>query len=324
MSKLLERHDIERHAVRSRLSVRERPYWVHMENYNRMLGYHKLRHGAFWVARYRTLGRSYRQHRLGPADDRGKRSDPVALTFKQARDAAAVWFSAPEQARFASEARRRYPNEHMSICPIGDEFTIGHALQDYVEWKRLAAAKSNFGPLVSVINFHIVPKLASLPVRAFTAEVVRIFSRDVLETPPRRGNPAPADERLSLDRLTAEELRKRRKTANSCLVILRVALRMAWEAGKVDSERHWRLIKLFPRTTCARNLHLSRSECQQLLAHCRPDVRRLVLGALYTGCRMGELLEMRCNHVGRDGYGACMCLPRRPGEHDLSSCQTKR
>jgi integrase len=300
---VLERPDIQRHAVRSRLAVRLRPYWVRLENYNRMLGYQKLRHGTFWVARYRTTYQSYRQVRLGPADDTGSRNKSASMTFNQAREAATKWFRDPEQLRLASEARRRHPNEHLSICPIGDEFTIGHALHDYVEWKRLAAAKSNFGPLVSLINYHIVPKLASLPAKAFTSEVARLFIRDVLETPPRRGNQPPPDYKLSLDQLNAEELRKRKKTANSCLVILRVALRMAWEAGKLESERPWRLIKLFPRTTAARNLHLSRAECQRLLAHCRPDVGRLVLAALYTGCRMGELLEMRCNHVGRDGYG---------------------
>jgi integrase len=50
-------------------------------------------------------------------------------------------------------------------------------------------------------------------------------------------------------------------------------------------------------------LHLSRSECRKLLAACRPDLRKLVLGALYTGCRTTELCRMRCSDVGRDGYG---------------------
>lgn len=52
-----------------------------------------------------------------------------------------------------------------------------------------------------------------------------------------------------------------------------------------------------------RILHLSRIECLKLLAECAPDLKRLVLGALYTGCRATELLRMRVSHIGRDGPG---------------------
>jgi integrase len=78
---------------------------------------------------------------------------------------------------------------------------------------------------------------------------------------------------------------------------------MAWENSKIDTERPWRIVKLFKNLKPARVLHLSRAECRRLLDHCRPDVGRLVLAALYTGCRVSELMEMRCSHVGRDGYG---------------------
>ena len=50
-------------------------------------------------------------------------------------------------------------------------------------------------------------------------------------------------------------------------------------------------------------LHLTRDECSTLLAHCRPDLRRLVLGALYSGCRATELLQLTPTDVARDGYG---------------------
>ena len=126
---------------------------------------------------------------------------------------------------------------------------------------------------------------------------------DVIETPPRRGNQPYQATRLSAKKLSSEALRKRKKTANSCLSVLRVALRMAWENGKVETERPWRIVRLFPNLSSARVLHLSREECRRLIECCRPDVGRLALGALYTGCRLSELMAMRCNHVGRDGYG---------------------
>ena len=303
MDHFFVRPDIEDRSVRRKLGIRSRPYWIFMNEYGRQLGYHKLAHGSFWVARFRTIYQSYRQQRLGYADDRRQANGSAILSYEQAWDAAMRWHKLPEHKEIASEPRHRGFNQDLSICPIGNEFTIGHALHDYVEWKRLVAARSNFPILISLINFHIVPKLASLPVNDFTVEVVRQFMLDVVETPPRRGNQPYQPTRLSAKKLSSEALRKRKKTANSCLTILRVALRMAWENGKVETERPWRIVRLFPHMSSARVLHLSRDECRRLLSSCRPDVGRLVLGALYTGCRLTELTEMRCNQVGRDGYG---------------------
>jgi len=297
MDRLIPRPNIELQIDRRRLKPRVRPYWVFLDAYNRMLGYHKLKHGTFWVARLRTTYGSYRQHRLGQADDAIRANGLSVLNYGQARTEAEAWFANSAQTAIAAEPRRRHVNDALTICPVGREFTIGHALHDYVEWKRIAAARSNFPILVSIINFHIVPRLASLPFADFTIDVARQFTHQVLVTPGRRGNRRQPDTPLNLERLTAEELRKRKKTANSCLTILRVALRMAWENGRVESERPSRVIRLFKKVNAARAFHLSRRECERLLAECRPDVGRIVLGALYTGCRIGELLEMRSKPI---------------------------
>ena len=106
-----------------------------------------------------------------------------------------------------------------------------------------------------------------------------------------------------MDRMDDEQLRKRKKTVNTLIGILRVAFQIAWENGKTDSERAWRCLRRIPAVDRPRVLHLSRVECRELLANCRPDLARLVLGALYTGCRVTELINMRCEDVGRDGYG---------------------
>ena len=303
MERVLQRHNIEDRHVRLQLSRRQRPYWTHVNEYNRMLGYQKLRSGGYWVARVRTKWESYRQLRLGLADDRRAANGSTVLNHSQAWTAANEWFRIPELKKVAVEARRRGVNFNLSICPIGEEFTVGHALHDYVEWKRLAAAKSNFPILVGLINYHIVPVLASTPVSLLTPEMVHRFVRRVMETPPRRGNLRILTTKLNLETLGYNEHRKRKKTANSCLIILRVALRMAWENSKIETERPWRMVRLFPNVDVSRNLHLSRDECRALLENCRPDVRRFVLAALYTGCRASELIAMRCSHVGRDGYG---------------------
>jgi integrase len=50
-------------------------------------------------------------------------------------------------------------------------------------------------------------------------------------------------------------------------------------------------------------VHLTRTECRDLLSRCDRDLRDLVTGALYSGCRSIELLKMKAFDVGRDGFG---------------------
>jgi integrase len=100
-----------------------------------------------------------------------------------------------------------------------------------------------------------------------------------------------------------ETLRKRKKTANAVIGVLRMSLQMAWENGKTDNDRSWRAIRRLRNYDKSRILFLTRGECRNLLDHCGPDLRLLVLGALYTGCRARELFRMQALHVGRDGYG---------------------
>ncbi|MEJ0042769.1 MAG: hypothetical protein WDM81_11435 [Rhizomicrobium sp.] len=185
---------------------------------------------------------------------------------------------------------------------------MGHALSEYLEWKRIAAAKSYFQTLVGLINFHLLPRLGTLAADEFNGERLRAFALDVLETPPKRGN-----QELQPRRSTADEdaLRKRKGTVNTLIGILRVALRMAWENGKIDNDRSWRVLRRLPNVVCPRILHLNRAECRALLKECRSDLQQLVLAALYTGCRATELLRIQACHVGRDGYGVYITPVKR-------------
>jgi integrase len=72
---------------------------------------------------------------------------------------------------------------------------------------------------------------------------------------------------------------------------------MAWENGDLKSERTWRCIRRLPHKDAPRHLFLNRDQCRILLWHCRDDLRLIVLGALYTGCRVAELAEMRVADV---------------------------
>lgn len=261
--------------------------------YGRHLGFQKLSGNVSWLARVRTKKGTYVRKVLGSG---------ITLSCDDAIGRAHSWFNNARVVRIAADSRPIGARRELAICPIGSVFTVGSALFDYVEWKRLAAARSHFETNLSLINFHLIPRLGNLPLADFNGEVLKTFVRDVLETSPKRGGRRTVTRR-SIESLEEDELRKRKGTVNTLIGILRVAMKMAWENGKTDNDRAWRSLRRLPVVHRPRVLHLSRDECRALLAACRPDLARLVLAALYTGCRATELLRMRCNQVGRDGYG---------------------
>lgn len=309
LSRPIKRPELAIPEKRKKLKYRSQPYF-NLFNYGRHIGYQTRANCCYWVARYRTKEGTYCQHRLGVTDDVHPADGKVIFNYSQACELARVWFKEIKNLTNAAQERPIGIRRHLVFSPTGGTFTIGHALHDYVEWKRLSAAKTHFETLLSRINHHIVPRLASMPVSEFSGDAHRKFLKDVMETPARRGNQKEGPF-VPIQRMDEDTLRKRKKTANTLSSILRVALRMAWENGHIDDERAWRKLRRLPVVDKPRMLHLSRAECRDLLKECRPDVRTLVLGALYTGCRATELLRMKCLDVGRDGYGVYIMPVKR-------------
>ena len=294
----LNRPDISSSEVRASLQRRNTPYY-HLIGYSRHIGFLKHASGDAWYARIRTRAESYYRRRLGLAVSPDA---PDGLTFDEALEEALRWFASSGITAWAVQAKPIGVRQELVVCPVPGEFAVAHAMKDYVDWKRLAAAKSHFETNLSLINHHIVPRLANIPLAQFNGEHLRTFVKEVMETPPKRGNQSVGAKR-SIESLDEEQLRKRKKSVNTLIGILRVSFQIAWESGKTDNERSWRCLRRLPAVDRPRTLHLSRAECRDLLRNCRPDVARLVLGALYTGCRATELMTMKCGDIGRDGYG---------------------
>jgi integrase len=265
---------------------------------------------TYWVARARTLSGDYVQRRLGQTDDQRRADGDQFLSFEQASRLAQEWFNDKDLSPSLGNALPIGIKEELSFSPVGSIYTIGHALSDFLEWKRLIAARSYVQTLVSMTNYHLMPRLARLSAEEFNGEHLRVFVQDVLETPAKLGN-SSCKPRRAIGTFDEEALRKRKITVNTLIGVLRSALRMAWENGKIENGRGWQTLRRIPNVTRARVLHLSRPECRKLLLHCRPDLARLVLGALYTGCRITELLRMRASDVGRDGYGVYVTPVKR-------------
>lgn len=293
---------LETDIQRAALSIREKPYWQFLEP-NRHLGI-VVRRQQVWVARCRRIGGDYVMSRLGVAAPA-----PGGLSFDAARAAAEVWFEEQRARKFAQDPHQARYNGQLTICPVGSEITIGHALHSYIEWKRIAAARSHFSSCLILVNFHLVPRLANLPIAEFNGVHFQAFCRDILETPPKYGA-RRLGARREIASLDTEELRKRKKTLNTLISILRVAFALSWERGEIDTDRPIRCLRHLPNYDRPRAIYLDRGECHRLVEAADPVLRPLITGALYTGCRVSELIAMNIEDVGAGGPGVHIRHPK--------------
>lgn len=81
---------LENRSQRERLEPRKKPYYRAIEA-GRHVGYYKGPRGGTWLARTGEAG-SYREHKLGTADDTLDANEKDVLSFGQAQAAARAWF----------------------------------------------------------------------------------------------------------------------------------------------------------------------------------------------------------------------------------------
>src|SRR4029078_1052025 len=92
-----------------------------------------------------------------------------------------------------------------------------------------------------------------------------------------------------------DEQRARKVSANKCITILKAALNRAFKEGLVEDDKAWRRFESFHKVEVARERALTIAEAQRLInAADQPSgFRDLLHAALLTGCRFGELRNLR-------------------------------
>ena len=85
------------------------------------------------------------------------------------------------------------------------------------------------------------------------------------------------------------------------LTILKAALNHAYSEGKIPSDAAWRRVKAFRGADSARVGYATEDQALRLLNGCDGSFRKLVRGALETGCRYGELTKARVADFNPDG-----------------------
>ncbi|MEH6751592.1 MAG: site-specific integrase [Paracoccaceae bacterium] len=284
-------------AAIAALRFRDAPYFYTLL-VGRHIGIHRPDNRTCnWTARLMTEDKRYIQRCLGPALNLGRGQ----VDYPQALKRAFAWFDSPEIKSIAHQTRPTERTRTINICPIGDVYTVGHALKDYTEWTKIARSPGGHYNNLILMNYHLVPNFSHVPLEEFTAGHLKALAQQVLETSPRFG--FMKRQMVAKTELSVDELRRRKRTFNSLVSIMSMAFQHAWDNGCIESERPWRCLKRILVAHSPRTIFLTRPECRRLLAACTPELKKLVLAGLYTGCRVGELGSLRVEDVAREGFG---------------------
>ena len=145
-----------------------------------------------------------------------------------------------------------------------------------------------------MVNRNILPALGKLPVVKLTPQRLRDWHRGLAERARYwRSRKSAAANLAPFDPKDAEDVRRRRASANRVLTYLKAALNLAWRNGLVPSDDAWRRVKPFRSVEAPLVRYLSNDEMVRLRGACASGFRDLVYLALLTGCRYGELCRFK-------------------------------
>jgi integrase len=272
------------------LSQFEKPFRLRLRQ-SQALVYRIRRGGGVWHLQARSdHGRLTRM--IGIADDVEPADGKRVLSFAQALEIAEKVFKGDYQEYFSKRRLDLIPRQ-LRVSPIGRRYTVGHALQDYLTDKKIRSSRAGFNHSMADSNAYIVGELSSIPCDELQADQLRKWLHRIGVDGEVSSNFARQGHNRPIGHNDGESIRKAKLRANSVLITLKAALNMAWRDGKIENDAAWRRLSPYKNVKKARCRVLSKEEVDRLLAAARPDLRKLILGGLYTGCRAGELRELR-------------------------------
>lgn len=264
-------------AARAKLSQRREPYWRSLSA-GLAIGYRRGKTGGSWIARRYDQGeRHYRS--IGPADDILDANRATVFSFDQAQAKAREWTGGQIES---------------------GPYTVANAMDAYLEYLttegRTAAAIAD---AKYRDRAFVRPQLGRLEVASLTAERLRQWRDNLAKAAPRLRT--RAGEKQKHRKVDDDDARRaRRATANRTWTTLRAALNRAFETDKVDSDKAWRKVKPFRSVEVARAHYLSIAEAKRLVNAADSEFRPLLLAALLTGGRFGQLAQLAVSDFNAD------------------------
>jgi integrase len=229
------------------------------------LGYRKGKAGAgVWVLR-EFRGGKYVRRRLGLADDAVQADGVTVLSFADAQRVAVT----PER------PTRTRASKH----------TVAAAWDAY---KAIRATPPDARE-VAIWQAFIEPKLGNKEVSELTTHDFEKWLAEQVTAHGERGRTEGTDEK---------DLRRRAQyTANRRFNLLRAILNSSYRKDLVKSADAWRKVRPFQKVDRPRTRVLTAVQAKALLEKLTEPLRGLAHGALLTGLRLGELLQLLASDV---------------------------
>jgi integrase len=277
---------LETRTARLANRVRRAPYFVKIAK-GLHLGYYRGATSGSWIARRYGKNSAYESSALGQADDTLEADGIKVLDFWQAQDAARKW---AERARLieAGVVRR-------------GTYTVAHAVNDYLDEirseKRAEAVKS----YEQMFKAFVLPELGAVGCDEVSRDRLLKWRNAQAMRPKRvRSKPGALEPATKATPDTDDARRKRKVTTNRILSMLKAALNRAYQAERIASDHAWRRVKPFAKVEEPLIRYLTADEARRLVNACQGEFRRLVQGAILSGCRYSELARLRCGDFNPD------------------------
>ncbi len=286
MARRVRDTNLDTRNARRSLKTRPKPYWRALSK-GLHVGYRKGATGGTWIARRLTEAGRYEESGIGIADDILDSDGDKTLDFSQAQEAAHAWCQKAQRIESGQEEAHK------------GAYTVTDAMNAYMEHYK--ATGKAYDETQTRIKAHITPSLGSLDVTKLSPKRITDWHH-ALAAAPARLRTAKRAQKLNTreEHKDADTLRRRRATANRILTTLKAALNFAWKQGRVPSDAGWRRVTPFKNVDAPVIRYLTGAESLRLINACPPDLRRLVQGALFTGCRYGELGSLTARDYNPD------------------------
>jgi integrase len=271
MARTLRDSKLETRAARERLTPRGRPYWKSLEE-GLHVGYRRLRgKPGRWVLRHYVGSQTYQVETIATADDFSDADGIAVLSYKQAQ---------------AKARERMVARAHRAAGKHGP-LTVRDAVEAYLEF--LDTHRKSGRDARHRAKAFILPQLGDLEVQALTPERLRKWHAALAQTPARLRSKKDGKQQYRKPDDSVDGIRRRQASANRVLTTLKAALNFAWREGRTPNDGAWRRVGPFKGVDTARVRYLTVAEGQRLTNASTGAFRRLLQGALVSGCRYGEL-----------------------------------
>jgi integrase len=276
LARTLRNSKLDSRSARLRLKTRREPYWAVIAP-GCALGYR--RGPGTWIAKYRSDDARRHYEAIGAADDTLDADGHAALSFAQAQEKARAFFR--QKAREAAG----------DFSPTEGPYTVADALRDYFAARERKGHKSVPKDRYSA-DALIIPALGSIAVSKLSRLRIERWQEGLVNAGARVRTRDGESQQFRKPTGSPEDIRRRRATCNRVLAILKAALNLAHQNGKVAIPDAWERVEAYRNVAASRLRYLSDDESRRLINACPPDLRALVTAALLTGCRYGELARL--------------------------------